>query len=392
MHHAHLGDRSLFPRLQPRVYLNHGAISPPSIAVREAVTTLLDDYADRGVAAFPTWLEHRQALRTLLAGLIGARAQDIAFVPSTTSGLLMLALSMPWREGERIVVFEGEFPANVTPWQQVAARFGLQIVTLALPEPRLDDTGFLERLEATLRQGVRRVAVSAVQFQTGLRMPLRQMAELCHTHGAELCVDAVQAVGAVPLDVAELGIDYLACGSHKWLMGLEGAGFVYVAPRLLPDLHHTFAGWLSHEEGLGFLSQGPGHLRYDRPIRQSLDFLEVGNLNGAGLAALQASVGLVAQLGVERIYAHVQACLDSLELVLQQRGFHSLRADQPRRRSCTLSVLGPADRDIVAVHAGLMAQGISCSIPDGVLRFTPHWPNRPEEAEIVAEALDRVLA
>lgn len=385
------GDRSLFPRLQARVYLNHGAISPPSVPVQRAVHTLLDDYAARGVGAFLTWHAARQDLRALLATLIGAQPEDIAFVPSTTAGLVDLALCLPWRAGERILCFEGEFPANVTPWQQAAARFGLTVARLPLPDPRGDDHAFLESLGAELMRGVRLVATSAVQFQTGLRMPLRAMAELCHAHGAELCVDAVQAVGAVPIDVRALGIDYLACGSHKWLNGLEGAGFVYVAPERIAQLQPTVAGWLSHEDGLGFLFLGPGHLRHDRPIRQRADFLEMGNLNGAGLAGLAAAAGILAELGVERIFDHVQKCLDPLETVLLERGFHSLRAPQPQRRSCTLSALPPPAIDVVELQAGLTAQGISCSIPDGVLRFTPHWPNRPEEAVVVAEALDAVL-
>jgi cysteine desulfurase/selenocysteine lyase len=153
----------------------------------------------------------------------------------------------------------------------------------------------------------------------------------------------------------------------------------------------TVAGWLSHEDGLGFLFLGAGQLRYDRPIRQRLDFLEMGNLNGAGLAALAASVGILTELGVARIYQHVQKCLDPLESVLLQRGFHSLRPPQPERRSCTLSALPPPHVDVVKLQGALTVRGISCSIPDGVLRFTPHWPNQPEEAEIVAEALDAVL-
>ncbi len=387
-----LGDRSLFPRLAPRVYLNHGAISPPSLPVQRAVHALLDDYAARGVGAFLTWHAARQELRAVLAALIGAQPEDVAFVPSTTAGLVDLALCLPWRAGERILCFEGEFPANVTPWQQAAARFDLRVTRLPLPDPRGDDGDFLQRLRAELIRGVRLVATSAVQFQTGLRMPLRAMADLCHEHGAELCVDAVQAVGAVPIDVRALAIDYLACGSHKWLNGLEGAGFVYVAPERIAALLPTVAGWLSHEDGLGFLFHGPGHLRYDRPIRQRVDFLEIGNLNGMGLAGLAAAVGILAELGVESIFAHVQKCLDPLEAMLLDRGFESLRAPQPQRRSCTLSALPPPGIDVVQLHTVLNMQGISCSIPDGVLRFTPHWPNRPEEAAIVAEALDAALA
>src|SRR6185369_9998242 len=112
---------------------------------------------------------------------------------------------------------------------------------------------------AELLRGARLVAISAVEFQSGLRTPFAELAALCHAHGAELSVDAVQACGAVPIDVGAMGIDYLACGSHKWMMGLPGAGFLYAAPGRVEALRPHVAGWLSHEDGLDFLFRGPGH-------------------------------------------------------------------------------------------------------------------------------------
>lgn len=395
LYEARLGDRSLFPDLRDRAFLNHGAISPPSLAVRDAVAAVADDYATRGSWAHARWKEGRERLRGLLAGLIGARADDVALLPSTTQGVVDIALCVPWRAGERVVLFEGEFPTNVTPWQQAAALFGLRTVLLPLADWAAEDGPGLARLEAELRRGVRLVAVSAVQFQTGLRLPLKAMADLCHRHGAELFVDAAQACGAVPLDGAAAFVDYLVSAGHKWLMGLEGTGFLYVHPDRVAALRPNVAGWLSHEDPASFLFGGAGLLRYDRPIRQRADFLEVGGVNVIGFAALEASVGLIARLrereGAAAIHAHANAYLDRLEEGLRARGFTSLRAPQPERRSCILGVLPPAGRSVKAVWAHLRDHGVAATMPDGVLRFAPHWPNHPDEVPFVLDVVDAAL-
>jgi selenocysteine lyase/cysteine desulfurase len=223
-------------------------------------------------------------------------------------------------------------------------------------------------------------------------MPLEAMASLCHAAGAELFVDAVQAVGAVPIDVGAAGIDYLAAGSHKWLMGPEGGGFLYVNPARVEALRPNVAGWLSHEDPVAFLLRGPGLLRYDRPIRRRASLFESGNVNTAGLAGLAASIDLLLELGVPAIFAHVNRILDVLEAGLGARGFESRRSRDPGQRSCTLSVAPPPAIDMVELHRRLGAHGVSCSIPDGVLRFTPHWPNDVGQVDAVLAAIDASLA
>ncbi|WP_433930774.1 aminotransferase class V-fold PLP-dependent enzyme [Sorangium cellulosum] len=388
---AKLGDRGLFPHLAPLVYVNHAGISPPSRPVRLAMIALLDDYAARGAAAFPAWFAQRARLREKLGRLVGAAAEDIALVQSTTRGLSDIALCYPWRPRDRVILFEGEFPANVTPWQRAAALFDLEIVFLPLGGFADGSGAGLARLEEELWRGARLVAVSAVQFQTGLRMPLAAIGALCRAHGAELCVDGVQAVGATPVDVEAAGIDYLACGGHKWLMGLEGTGFLYIRRERLPALRPAVAGWLSHEDGVSFLLQGPGHLRYDRPIRQRADFVEGGNLNAAGYAGLDAAVDLILQIGVERIHEHANRFLDPLEEALRERGWESLRAEDPALRGCALGVRPPGGASVVELHRELTHLGIACAIPDGVLRFSPHWPNALDEWEQVLLSTDEAL-
>ncbi|HJL15967.1 MAG TPA: aminotransferase class V-fold PLP-dependent enzyme [Sandaracinaceae bacterium LLY-WYZ-13_1] len=387
---AALEDRGLFPDLEAFAYLNHAAISPPSTEVRRAVQAVLDTYARRGVGAFGAWRAQRERLRARLAGLVGAAPEDLALVSSTTRSVVDVALCFPWVPGDRVLCLRGEFPTNVTPWQRAAETFDLELTFLDVADFATDEG--LAKLDAELDRGLRLVAVSAVEFQTGLRMPVEAIAARCRDAGAQVFVDAIQAVGVVPVDVARWGVDYLGCGSHKWLMGLEGAGFLYVKPGRAEALVPRVAGWLSHEDPLTFLFEGPGHLRYDRPIRPEPTFLESGAMNGAGFAALEASVAQIEALGTEAIFAHVQRYHDALEPALRDRGFASERSEDPSRRSGILALRPPDGVDLGALVRALGERGVACTMPDGRLRFAPHWPNALAEVPRVIEALDGALA
>jgi selenocysteine lyase/cysteine desulfurase len=385
-----LGDRTLFADLEPRAYLAHAAVSPASSEVRRAVVRVADDYARHGFGAFGRWRAQRERLRARLARLIGARASDVALVANTTTSVSDVALSIPWSRGDRIVCFRGEFPANVTPWREAARTFGLEVGFLDADAFRTDEG--VHALERELARGVRLVAVSAVEFATGLAMPIDAIAERAHAAGAEVFVDAIQACGVLPIDVARAGIDYLGCGSHKWLMGMEGAAFLYVRPDRIASLVPRVAGWLSHEDPIRFLVEGgSGHLRYDRPIRTDVTLFEGGAPNVLGLAALEAGVAPIEALGVETIFDHVQRYLDPLEAGLVERGFASERSADAAGRSGILSVVPPSGVDLVRLAAELLALGVVASTPDGRLRFAPHWPNRHDEVPAVLEALDLAL-
>lgn len=386
-----LGSRALFPELEARLYANHGAISPTAAPVQAAVAQVLSDYGAHGVGCVMRWLAQRERLRARLGAFLGVAPETLGYVPSTSHGVLTVAFGLDWSPGERILCFEGEFPTNVTPWQRAAEHFGLHVDLLSL-EGFGDGSGRgLERVAAHLRAhpDTRLLAVSAVQFQTGLRMPTAALGELARAAGAELFVDAIQAVGAGPLDLR--GVDYLASGSHKWLMALEGAGFLYVAPGRMAQLQPRLASWLSHEEPVAFLFEGPGHLRYDRPIRRRADFTELGAQNTMGYAALEASLALLREVGMAPLHAHLQAWHDAAEAVLLERGFASLRAADPAARSGILSARPPEGVDSHALVLALAGEGVACTNPDGLLRLAPHWPNGLDEHEVLAQALDAVL-
>jgi selenocysteine lyase/cysteine desulfurase len=388
-----LGDRGLFGGLAPLVYMNHAGISPPSILVKKAIQTQLADYMKRGAAAYPSWAEQRTRLKRSLARLIGAGSPDhLALVQNTTSGVVAVAQCLDWRARDGVVVFEGEFPSNVTPWQVAARDRDLTLHMLDARRYRAHEAEALERLEAKLAAGgIRIVAVSAVQFQTGHAMPLAAIGALCKRYGAFLFVDAVQACGMVPLDVVSLGVDFLACGAHKWLMGVEGAGFVYASPGAAEALVPRLAGWLSHEDAIDFLFEGEGKLRYDKPIRRNIAFLEGGNVSASAFVALEAALAPIEELGVGVIFEHVQKIHDAIEARALELGFESLRASQVAGRSGSLCLRAPSGVDVLSVYRHLVAQGVACAVPDGVLRLSPHWPNAVDEADQVVLTLEHAL-
>lgn len=381
-----LGSRALFPSLAPRIYANHASVGPLPTPAVAAMTDVMTRQATHGVAAMAGFHEDLEHTRALAGELMGVDSSHVALMPSTSMAISSVAASIPWQPGDRVVLFSGEFPANTTPWQRAADQYGLDLIWLSADAFRTEEG--LAQLSQVLSAGrVRMVAVSAVQFSTGLRMPVEAMGALAHQHGAEIFVDAIQALGSTPFDATDL--DYIASGGQKWLMGPPGTAMLYV--RDWDRLRPTLAGWLSHVDALSFLWGDPDQLDYDRAIQSGPALFEGGTLNFAGLAGLTAALEINRTIGVPSIFAHANAWIDQLEQSLVPLGFESLRATDPSLRSCILAAKPPE-----GIHAGELAgalaeHGISVSTPDAVVRFSPSWPNSAEEPSAIVETLTPIV-
>jgi selenocysteine lyase/cysteine desulfurase len=388
---AQLGSRALFPELSARAYLSHAGMSPLPSPALEAASEALHALAREGLGGGIAQRQAVQRVRTLAARLLSAEPDSIAFVQSTSAGVTAIARSIPFKKGERIILFTGEFPANVTPWQLVAKDLALDLTFVPIEPFMRSHAEGLTLLSKELERGARLVAVSAVQFQTGLAMPLEAMATLAHAHGAELFVDAIQGLGAVPLSVQQGELDYVVAGGHKFLMGLEGAGILYIRPRALEQLSLGLAGWTGHEEPFDFLIAGKGALRYDRPIVRRASFVEQGAISTVAYAALAASLELLLEVGVDSVFAHVNRYHDALEPELTALGLTSVRAREPAARSASLSLRMPARVPLERVAGALAAEGVAVSTPDGLLRLSPHFANSLAEVRLVRDAVARAL-
>lgn len=382
-----LGDRSAFPELTWRAYLNHAAIGPLAAPTTAAIVAGLHAQACTGVGAIGPLYGAAQRTRAALGALLHAPPGSLALTRNTSDGLTAVALCHPYRAGQAIVVLRGEFPSNVTPWQRAAALYDLRLLWLDAEAFRGPSGAGLQQLHDLLRaHDVAIVAVSAVQFQTGLRLPVAAIAELAHAHGAAICVDAIQALGSVPLDVTHGELDYLAAGGQKWLMGPVGTGLLYLRADRAAALRPHLASWLSHVDPLVFLHE-PDQLRYDRALQAGPALFEGGGANLAGLAGLGVAVELCVQVGVDAIWSHHQRYHDTIEPALIDLGFTSRRAEQAEQRSGILSLLPPPGQHAGRLVEALAERGVSVASPDGHLRLSPSWPNPLDEVEGVLTAL-----
>jgi selenocysteine lyase/cysteine desulfurase len=387
----HLDRAILFPDLEARSYWSFAAISPLSAPAKAAIDRWHETLARQGMAGFGLAVAAREETRRELAGLLGGDEQDYALTQGTTAGIVSVARSIRWRAGETIVVFGGEFPTNVVPWQQAARDFGLEIEVVPSADFVDVDLG-MSRLSSILKnKKVQLVALSAVEFQSGLTMPVRAISEAAHVAGALVSVDAIQAAGVMPLNLVEVGADFAYGGGHKWLLGVDGAGWVYASERGKEALGSAMAGWLSVEGAIDFLFE-PNKLGHERAMLSQPRVLESGSTSTAAVCALLEGVRLCRRAEPRATLAWVQGLHDLVEGRLVELGFVSERGARVESRSGTLSLLPPAGVSLRALQSALMRRGVTLTIPDGRLRLAPHFCSRVAEGELIVEVMAESLA
>ena len=240
--------RSLFPVTKKMIYLNHAATSPLSLRVIEVIE---EHFHQRSITIVENWdfvLDKIEELRTLLAKVVGTDHSRIALVYNTSHGLNIVASGLEWKEGDEILIPEGEFSANVYPFLNLR-RKGVKIKLVPTPSGGLEP----ETLLSAITPVTKLLSVSFVEFLSGYKTNLKAIGEICHDHGIIFVVDAIQGLGAIPLDVIDCGIDALACGGHKWLMFPQGIGFLYITKELQDKIQQSHLGWMSVENPEDFL-------------------------------------------------------------------------------------------------------------------------------------------
>ena len=368
--------RDLFQTPPGTVYLDHAATGVLGSHVLDAVGDYLAGRAGhvpgRSPNNYPADLGRVDRTRQRAAALVGAAPEAVCVVPNTSTGLDLVVRGLDWQPGDRVAVLGCEFPANLLPWRGLAAR-GVEVDVV----PHRDGTFTVDDVAAVMTSRTRVVAVSAVQFLSGFRADLAGLGELCRPLGAWFVVDAIQAVGAVRLDVEALGIDLLATGGHKWLGSMQGAGFAVVAERLRERLEPT-RGWLNGPVDWDDFEATTGELHPDATR------FHVGTFPTAALYALDAALGAMLGVGPEVIEAavlgHAAALADGLErlgyarygISKQESGIVTVRADRPE-----------------ALHAHLADRGVTASVRSRLVRFAPHAHTRPEDVD---QALDAVAS
>ena len=369
-----------FPVLEELIYLNHAGVAPWPRRTAEAVARFAEENLLRGATGYEAWLEVEQALREQGRRLLGAAsAEDVALLKSTSEGLSLVASGLDWRPGDRVVLPAEEFPSNRIPWEALRSR-GVEVVEVPL-EGAEDPEG---RLAQALEPGARLLAVSWVQYRNGLRLDLARLGRLCRERGTLLCVDAIQGLGALPLDVRAAGVDFVAADGHKWLLGPEGLALFWCRPELREGLRLHEHGWHMVEEA------GDFERRDWRPAASARRF-ECGSPNMLGIHALHASLSLLLEVGLEEVAARLEARIGRLREALESLpGVRLLTPREPRRRAGILSLALPG-RDPHRLLASLREEGVLCAVRGGALRLSPHFYTPEEQLDRAAELVARWL-
>jgi selenocysteine lyase/cysteine desulfurase len=368
--------RAEFPWADETTYLNHASIGP----LPERTRRTLDEFNRR--RAMPFQLPDRDLFATLaesrrlIAELISATPEEIALTVNTGFGLGVVARALPLRAGDVVVVSDREFPANVYPWLRLREA-GVEVELVpTTAEGWPDEARLLERLEDPR---VRVLAVSLVQFSNGYCVDLAALSAATRRTGAWLVVDAIQAVGQVPVDLRRTPVDVLACGGQKWLLSPWGSGFVYVRRELIAALSPPVTGWMAFEGTDDFTRL----TTYSDTLRADARRFELITLPYQDFAGMNASLGLILELGVARIAAHLRLLQQPVLAWAHRSGSRVVSPDGARGSG----ILCVAPADVGGSFRRLKAERIVCSMREGAIRLSPHAYNTVEELERVAEVL-----
>ncbi|MCP5142905.1 MAG: aminotransferase class V-fold PLP-dependent enzyme [Gammaproteobacteria bacterium] len=361
------------------VYLNHAGMSPWPRRTRDAVVAIADQVHVQGALGYADWSRMEDETHVKMADLIGAGSSDeIAFVRNTSDALSMVARGLSWTPGQNVVFLREEFPSNRYPWESLA-EFGVasRIVDLDLADPEAP-------LIAALDDNTRLLAVSAVQYASGIRMDLPRLAEACRERDVLFCVDAIQQVGALPFDVNASGADFVAFGAHKWLLGPEGVGVLWMRPEWRERLRLHAFGW--------HMAEHPGDFDAPawRPTASARRF-EPGTTNLLGIAALNASLGLLEDVGMNAVEALLRQRVRHLATGLAALpGISLITPDAPARQAGIVTFR--AGRvDTGALHKHLVARKVVCVPRAGGIRFSPHFYTAPEVLDRALNAVEDAL-
>lgn len=367
--------RSLFPLSEHYIFMNHAGVAPMSERARAAIETVVGQLSER---PYPEGMGERMAdaLRASIGELVGADGDTIGIVRSTSHGLSLLAQGLSWRPGDNVVGARGEYPANVYPWMALAER-GVEFRMAQLAGGRVTPESVL----ALVDDRTRVVALSHVEFWNGYRVDLEAIGSELDRRGVIFAVDAIQSVGTLRLDLSHLPVDFLAAGASKWLLGPVGIGFAYCRPELLQRLRPVLVG-------IGTVRRDHEYFDYDYDPRDTAHRFEESICSVLDMAAFQASVDLILEVGPSAIEDHVLGLARLLAAGLAARGY-SLVEPWPRRDEESSGIVSfrKPGAPAAEIMRDLNAARVVARQHADFVRLSPHFYNTEEEVERVLNVL-----
>jgi cysteine desulfurase / selenocysteine lyase len=357
--------RREFPITEKYTFLDHAGVAPTALRVKTAIEKLLAESTEGGAFHYPAWAQQVGEIRKACARLVNAGQDEIAFVKSTSHGLSIVAQGLDWRPGDNVLIHEKEFPSNIYPWLNLRNK-GVDVRTI----PSRDGRIAVHDIERLMDARTRLLAVSSVQFANGFRLDLNKVGALCREKKVLFCVDAIQSLGIIPMDVRDCHIDFLSADAHKWLLGPEGIGIFYCRKELCPRLSPPLVGWKSVQNELAFDSP-------ELVLKTDALRFEEGSMNLLGIVGLGAALELLFEVGIEHIEQRVLDLGDLIMRDAMKRGYRVLTPGARNERGGNITFSG--DFDPAAMRDALKEKGIMVNARGGGIRISPHFYNTGED-------------
>lgn len=368
--------RSLFLAAQHYTYLNSAALSPMPATAMKAVISQLVDVAGGGTIGYQNWIDTKNRARALLADMMNVRADQVAFTRNTSDGFSSIAAGLEWKDGNNIVSFENEFPANFYPWRRVRDEFGVELRLCSERNGRIDIDEFISLIDSNTKV----VAISAVQYASGFRADLTRIGRAAREAGALFCVDIIQGLGAMEFDLPAQFVDAACAASHKWLCSPEGCGIIYLSDRARERIKPTLVGWISVEEPWDFADR-------EQNFKSTALAWETGTGCAALFYGLEQSLKLLTDTGIGNIESYLSDLTDQLCDGVAGKNYEIVSSRAPAEKSAIVCIKHLNGLSSNQIAKQLERQRIIVSPRGDRLRIAPHFYNNSEDIDRLIEAL-----
>ena len=356
---------SEFPQDESICYLNHAAVSPWPKRTQLAVSTFAEENVVFGATHYLEWLKVDKALRDKLARLIKANSyRDIALAKSTSEALSIIAYGLPWAAGDEVIISNQEFPSNRIVWESLASK------GVSVKIANIDTANPIDAIAANITPNTQLISISSVQYASGLTINLKLLGDLCAENNILFCVDAIQSLGAIPFDLSENNADFVVADGHKWMMGPEGLALFYVKPAIRDSLALNQYGW-------HMIANRGDYSREDWEIASDATRFECGSPNTLGAHALNASLSLIEDIGVDTIQKKLKQV--TAYLVEQLLNIQDIEILSPSSNANQSGIVTFRIKDVNSneLYSKLMKLGVICACRGGGVRFSPHFYTSP---------------
>jgi len=369
--------RKLFPVVNDFIYLDHAGVAPISTRVKSKVNDFLDIALNKGLTKYDLFMEEVENVRINFSRLLNCKPQEIAFIKNTSHGLSLIAKGIEWREGDSMIVFEKEFPANLYTWLDLK-RSGVEVRQAQLINGRVQ----IKEIEKLIDKNTRLLSISSVQFTNGYRADLKSIGKICKENDILFCVDAIQSLGIVSIDVNELNIDFLAADGHKWLLSPEGTGILYCSSKVVKEVSPVLLGWKS------IINEGD-YEKINLDLKPNALKFEEGSLNVLGIFALGAGLDLLLEIGIEKVCNRIQYLGDLIIDEAKKRNFLLKTPVSKNERAGIISFYGSFDSSLL--KDSLYSKNVIINVRDGALRIAPHFYNTEDDIGALFKNIDEIL-